>query len=359
MKPLVQLVVLGAGTIGQMVNTFAQYENWDVVMVDPYSDRATVKYDGFDYVRDHTFAPGTYFLNAVPVYDPERVETLVRTVIEKGGHYLDLSEDLFCGDRLYEKFSTHQGNLVMPHCGLAPGMSTVLAAEMTRRFSEVESVTINVGALPLHVDNEYSYYPTWSPDGLVNEYMNPAYVIENGELVRKTPDFLSTFPVIIDGKRYESCQTSGGLGTWVKKPNGIKNLRYRTLRYPGHWDAVYDALTCPYQGNSTVEERKKAQFLEDMKRLRPPEDEKRPDQVVIHIEVQGMTDKGMRTARDTYVINDWSFASAIQITTAFGPLLMIDSHAKKLLPSRYLTQESVILTPGIKASKFFRQIYTK
>jgi len=387
MKPLVQLVVLGGGMIGKTIAYFAEREGWDVVLVDPFLTKEQldtdpifhrsvnggvsshrvdfIQYDGFRYVEDHEFAPGTYFMNTMPVYDPFRVCNLVSRIRSIGGHYLDISEDLSCSLQLEKMNREHRGNLIAPHCGLAPGLSTVIAANMARVYPNLQSIRINVGALPVNVDNPYGYYPTWSPEGLVNEYSNNNLCIENWNRVERVPDFTKTRNVVIEGITYESCATSGGLGTMVRSYAETSpiptSLEYRTLRYPGHWAMIHQILMPdiidleldrPFKTPSfTVSEGGKRELLQVMKDSRAEGTD--ADRVLIHVEVSGRNTSGQnRVSRYTRVVQGRNPFLAIQLTTAFGPLLVIDSHAKKLLPNRYLAQEEIIITDGIEQSPF-------
>jgi saccharopine dehydrogenase-like NADP-dependent oxidoreductase len=55
-------------------------------------------------------------------------------------------------------------------------------------------------------------FVTWSPAGVINEYINDAEVIHNSE--RKMVSSLDGIEVInIEGQEFEAFSTSGGLGT--------------------------------------------------------------------------------------------------------------------------------------------------
>ncbi len=373
MKPMVHLVVLGAGMIGRSIAFWAGREGWDVVIVDPVGFTPItsngqnpkidyVQYDGFAYVRDHIFAKDTYFVNTMPVYDLVKVLDLVYHIQLHGCHYLDISEDLPCSTMIRNEFLDHQGTLIAPHCGLAPGLTTVVAVDMMKKFETVDNVRINVGALPVDVDNDFGYVPTWSPEGLVNEYTNDNQTLIDGEIVVRDPDFLNVDPIIIRGIQYETCPTSGGLGTLVSTVDRnnrldthhyVKNIEYRTIRYPGHWEVIDSYLgnhEYPNPHPDIVKEQK-LRLKNDLMACMTDQDQM--DRVIIHIEVVGTKGKKKVTNRFTRIVDGISPLLAIQTTTALGPLFVIESHARKLLPSRYLPQEDIILTDGIRNSKFF------
>ena len=57
-----------------------------------------------------------------------------------------------------------------------------------------------------------SYYLSWSTNGLINEYCNPADVIYEGEKAKVMP-LEGMEKLIIEGKSYEAFNTSGGCAT--------------------------------------------------------------------------------------------------------------------------------------------------
>jgi saccharopine dehydrogenase-like NADP-dependent oxidoreductase len=97
---------------------------------------------------------------------------------------------------------------------------------------------MRVGALPIHTSNALHYSLTWSTDGLINEYGNVCYGLENGKTVELLPlDDLEE--IKIDGLTYEAFNTSGGIGSLTETYAGrIKKLNYKTIRYPGHCEKM-------------------------------------------------------------------------------------------------------------------------
>ena len=100
---------------------------------------------------------------------------------------------------------------------------------------------MRVGALPKFPSNALNYNLTWSTDGVINEYCEPCEAIVNGQL-RETQPLEELEEFSLDGILYEAFNTSGGLGTLCETLAGkVRNLNYRTIRYPGH-AAIMKAL---------------------------------------------------------------------------------------------------------------------
>ena len=155
-----------------------------------------------------------------------------------GLHYFDLTEDVAVTERIKE-VSQGAEQAFVPQCGLAPGFISIAANELMSRFESIDSVKMRVGALPVNPSNRLKYSLTWSTDGLINEYGNICYGIEQGTKVPLQP--LEGYETIeVDGLLYEAFNTSGGLGTLADTyADRVTTMNYKTLRYPGHCEKIH------------------------------------------------------------------------------------------------------------------------
>lgn len=152
-------------------------------------------------------------------------------------HYFDLTEDVRTTKEIME-LSRTAAVVMAPQCGLAPGFIAVVGASLARQFSRIRSIKLRVGALPKHPTGLLGYAFNWSPEGVVNEYLNDCEVIEGG--VRKWVSPLEWIEkIVIDGHQLEAFTTSGGLGTMCETYEGrVENLDYKSIRYLGHADLM-------------------------------------------------------------------------------------------------------------------------
>ena len=112
---------------------------------------------------------------------------------------------------------------------MRPASSAIVGAHLAERFERVRSIRLRVGALPQHPTGLLGYAFNWSPEGVVNEYLNDCEVIEEGVLKTVSAmEWLET--VYIGGVRLEAFTTSGGLGTMCE-----------TYRRPGREPRLQDA----------------------------------------------------------------------------------------------------------------------
>jgi len=102
--------------------------------------------------------------------------------------------------------------IMAPQCGLAPGFVGIVGADLAARFERVRSLRLRVGALPQHPTVRLGYAFNWSPEGVVNEYLNDCEVIEDG--TRKMVSAMEWVETVhVGGTTLEAFTTSGGLGT--------------------------------------------------------------------------------------------------------------------------------------------------
>lgn len=163
---------------------------------------------------------------------------LTNAAIEAGVHFCDLGGNM---DVVYKQMeldakAKQAGVLILPNCGLAPGMACAIAAGAAKKFSSVDEIHIRVGGLPQHPMPPLNYQLVFSPEGLVNEYLEPAERIHNGEL-QTIASMLDVeeleFPQPLG--KMEAFNTSGGASTLVHMFKGkVKELDYKTIRYKGH-----------------------------------------------------------------------------------------------------------------------------
>jgi saccharopine dehydrogenase-like NADP-dependent oxidoreductase len=156
-----------------------------------------------------------------------------------GLSYFDLTEDVATARQIRAiSNSAARGQIFMPQCGLAPGFVSIVANDLTKAFDRLEAVRMRVGALPQYPSNALRYNLTWSTDGLINEYCNPCEAVRDGKRTELLPlEGLEHF--WLNGVQYEAFNTSGGVGTLCEALDGkLRELDYKTIRYPGHRDLM-------------------------------------------------------------------------------------------------------------------------
>lgn len=164
---------------------------------------------------------------------------LAKAAISVGCNFVDLGGN---NDVVQRELSLHeeakrQNVLVVPDCGLAPGLVSVLTKRLVEELGTVESIGLRVGGLPQKPQLPLNYALVFSVQGLVNEYVEPCTALREGKKVIIPPmQEIEQLEFPIYGN-LEAFTTSGGTSTLPDTYCGkIKNLDYKTIRYPGHRD---------------------------------------------------------------------------------------------------------------------------
>jgi saccharopine dehydrogenase-like NADP-dependent oxidoreductase len=347
------VVVLGAGKIGRMVSHFLVHSGDYRVRVGDVSQAAVASITSklgaaegrrvdfsseteLDAILDGAYA----VVSCAPFHCNPRIAERAKG---KGVHYLDLTEDVAVTQRIKELAAGAKTALI-PQCGLAPGFITICAVHLMAGLREVRDLRLRVGALPRYPSNIFRYNLTWSTEGLINEYCRPCEVVIDGVKCTVPPlEGLETF--VVDGVEYEAFNTSGGLSTLAASLEGaVRNVDYKSIRYPGHNYLLKFLLTDLMMRDHTDELRR------IFERALAATNQ---DQIVIFVTASGKDGDQLvqRTfARTIYhQLIDGQEWSGIQITTAAGVCAVLDLLREGKLPSEgFVKQEDVEFADFIK-----------
>jgi saccharopine dehydrogenase-like NADP-dependent oxidoreductase len=213
----------------------------------------------------------------------------------------------------------------------------------------VDSLRLRVGALPLYPDNRLKYNLSWSTEGLINEYCNPCDAIEDACKVKLLP-LEGLEHLIVNGVEYECFNTSGGLGTLCETFLGkVKELNYKTLRYPGHRDLMSFLI----QDLGLGAHGKRDLFRQLLEESIPQTNQ---DKVVVRVSVTGKQNGLLREVTDTRCVvhrdlrgEPWS---AIQLATASGVCAAVDLFFEGELPDQGFVKQEQVALPLFLSNRF-------
>ncbi len=339
-KPFDSVLVLGLGKVGYLVALLLHETGFRVTGADmqpaPNFPFSVQKLD-VTSVADLTATIKKH--GAVISCLPYHFNLAVAEVAARCGvHYFDLTEDVDT-TRAIRAMSKNATGVMAPQCGLAPGFIAIVGAFLAGKFDKIRSIKLRVGALPRHPTGLLGYAFNWSPEGVVNEYLNDCEVIEDG--VRKWVSPLEwQEKIVINGLQLEAFTTSGGLGTMCDTYHGrVENLDYKSIRYQGHAALMnfflHELLMREDRGNA-------GKILVNAK---PPVSE---DVVYIHASVEGWLAGSL--TREEFVRDYYPVAIAgqkrrtIAWTTAASICAVVEMVAGGVLPDRgFLRQEEISL----------------
>ncbi len=230
------IAVLGLGKIGNLAAKLLHESGFNVTGYDLNSPAEHVPYaiKHIDLTSPEHLTAELAQVDAVLSCLPYHMNILVAKTAHKAGiHYFDLTEDIPTTKAIIELSKTSQG-LMAPQCGLAPGFVGIVGAEQISKFDKCRAIRLRVGALPQNPTGLLGYAFNWSPEGVVNEYLNDCEVIEGG-VIKQVSSMEWHEIIYVDGVKLEAFTTSGGLGTMCETYLGkVANIDYKTMRYPGH-----------------------------------------------------------------------------------------------------------------------------
>ena len=334
-----KIAVLGLGKVGSLTARMLTEAGFQVTGVDTRTLRRTPP---FDVVRaDVTDAAGLPALlkpyDAVISCLPYALNKAVATAAHEDGlHYFDLTEDVPTTRAIRELAKTSEG-VMAPQCGLAPGFVGIVGAHLAGQFETVRTLRMRVGALPQHPTGHLGYAFNWSPEGVVNEYLNDCEVIEEGEHKWVSPmEWIET--LYVGGVKLEAFTTSGGLGTMCETFEGrIENLDYKSMRYPGHVDMMN------FFFHELLMRERRELAGEILTNAKPPVDD---DVVYVHVSAEGLSDDRLNRKEFVRAYYPIEFSddrwTAIAWTTSASACAVIEMVNEGKLPARgFIKQEEI------------------
>lgn len=368
-----KILVLGAGRMGHGAV-------YDLIYNSPDVSAVTVADYDYGKVRELSEQIRNPKLNAVRVDASDKQEIsglmqphdaviscinywynleLSKIAVETKTNFCDLGGNNYIVDAqlALDDEARAAGINIIPDCGLAPGMVSILAMHGAKRFDEIEEIHIRVGGLPQNPRPPLDYQLVFSVEGLINEYIESARVIRNGEVAEiasmtelETLSF-DNFPAL------EAFQTSGGTSTLPDTFLGkIKELDYKTIRYAGHCEkfkTLIDLGLCSSE-EITVDDVKikPRRVFGELLQKKLPADE--PDYVLIRLDFVGIKSGAQKRLRYDIVdkYDKQTELSAMMRTTAFPASIIAQMMAKGEVNMRGATPQE----KAIDSNKFIADL---
>ena len=237
------IIVLGAGMVGSamakdlskvhkvlltdlnyevLLKTKEEFPKIEILQLDVNNDESLNKVlEGKDVV-----------LSAVPGF--LGYKTLEKIIINKK-NVVDIS--FFPENALELNQLARENNVTaIVDCGVAPGMGNVILGYHNETH-KLESFNCLVGGLPKEKKWPFCYKAPFSPVDVIEEYTRPARYVENGNIVVRPP---LTDCELIEFEKIGTLEAfnSDGLRSIIFTMPHIKNMKEKTLRYPGHVEYI-------------------------------------------------------------------------------------------------------------------------
>ena len=280
---------------------------------------------------------------------------LAKLSIETHSHFIDLggNNEIVAQERTLCNKAKKEGVTVIPDNGLAPGLVSVITRDIVTKYDIVEKVNIRVGGIPQDPQPPLNYQIVFSLEGLINEYDEPAMVLDHGKIIQKPS--LTDLEDIQFPSPYENMEafvTSGGCSTLPHTyKDKIGYLDYKTIRYPGHCAMIQPfftlglASTKPLIINDTAI-RPRDIFKELLRRIIPTNGR---DTVLLQVQGTGQ----MNTQKQTWtyqIIDHYDIKnniSAMQRMTGYPVAITADMMLKKEIVKHGVFCPEEIIPPDI------------
>lgn len=263
------IVVLGSGMMGQAIAfDLCNYSRFDDVTIVDKDEQALLSakkilegekinfltinvekaYDVKNLFENYDVA-----ISAIPYgFNYE----LAKMAVETKTHFLDLGGNNGIVEKernLFEQ-ARKQDVTIIPDCGLAPGLVSTITRDIVERMDSVNYVKLRVGGLPVDPKPSLNYQIVFSPNGLINEYMEDAIVLDHGQIIeKKSMTDIETIQFSEPFKEMEAFLTSGGCSTLPHTyKSKIDYLDYKTIRYPGHCEKFKILLDIGLGGEKVI-----------------------------------------------------------------------------------------------------------
>lgn len=344
-----KILVLGAGRMGHgavfdLIHNSVDVERVTVADFDEEKASSVAAAVGSDRVEPRQVNAGSYadVLKLMRGHDSVIScvnywynVSLSKAAIEAGANFCDLGGNNYVVDEqlALDVDAKTAGINIIPDCGLAPGMVSILAMHGAAKFDRVDEIHIRVGGLPQRPEPPLNYQLVFSVEGLINEYIEVARVIRDGKIA-EVPSMTELESLSFEGfPPLEAFQTSGGTSTLPDTFLGrIRELDYKTIRYAGHCERFRTMIDL---GLCSSEE-----IVVDYQKVTPrkvfgsllqehlPADG--PDYVLIRLDFLGTQDGTGRRLRYDIVdkLDETTGMSAMMRTTAFPASIIAQMMAR-------------------------------
>ncbi len=133
---------------------------------------------------------------------------------------------------------------IIPACGLAPGLTNILAMDAADRMEKVDEVHIKVGGVPERPKPPLNYRIVFSFEAVLEEYIRKAAIVKNGRLTEV--DALTGLETISFPQPIGNCECfyTDGLSTLTHTMQGLKEMDEKTIRWPGHVAQIRTLIEC-------------------------------------------------------------------------------------------------------------------
>jgi lysine 6-dehydrogenase len=269
-------------------------------------------------------------------------EYAIYSAINARVNFVDLIFGWRFGQAEINSACRRRGITIIPACGLAPGLTNVLAMAAAERMERVDEVHIKVGGVPEKPKPPLNYRIVFSFKAVLDEYLRKARIVKHGKIV-DVPALsgLETvrFPAPVG--KFE-CFYTDGLSTLIQTIRKAREMDEKTIRWPGHAEQIRTLIECGLLENEPISYNHRpitprdfvSSVLSDRLALG-----KEKDMTLLRVEVSGK--EGGKLTRQRYEMID-HYDSRHETTSMARTTAFPCSIATQILASGRISQRGLI-----------------
>ncbi|MDR3612021.1 MAG: saccharopine dehydrogenase C-terminal domain-containing protein [Candidatus Obscuribacterales bacterium] len=246
-----QIIIFGGGMQGRVIaqNLLERQEKPNVIIADlnkPASMPAGAKFVACDVLQEKQVKTAVAGCDSAVLAVPSEIShEALSNLIKTGIATVDVS---FTPE---PPLSLHQaavanGACCVVDCGVAPGLSHILAASAYAELGGLDFVRILVGGMPQKPTKGFHHAIYFNPHDLVSEYIRPARARKNGADIQPNPmDY--PFDEYVDAELGAlQLFLSDGLRTLLTSFPDVPDMAELTIRWTGHLQTMklLDEIGC-------------------------------------------------------------------------------------------------------------------
>ncbi|GIN84491.1 saccharopine dehydrogenase [Heyndrickxia sporothermodurans] len=163
---------------------------------------------------------------------------VIRAAIKAECHIVDLVGSKFEEKINLDDQAKEAGVLIVPGCGVAPGITNFLVAQGIQMLDEAHEAVMICGGIPRHPLPPLWYQVVFRLESVMGLYTRPATAVENGELIKLPP--ISGLEKLTFPDPVGECEAviTDAHSTAHTLKDKVNKLYEKTVRYAGHWDKM-------------------------------------------------------------------------------------------------------------------------
>ncbi len=244
----------------------------------------------------------------------------------------------------YNEKAKKAGITLVPSCGLAPGITNIVAANGASKLDKADTIQVYVGGNPEKPEPPLYYKTVWSIEGVWTQFMEACRIILDGKpaTVEATTELE---PLEFEGVGNFEAAYTDGLGTLLHTYNypilkGVKNVYEKTMRWPGHYAKIRTFKDCGLLSNQPLEINGSSISPRDYLTalLDPMLKMNNNQRDMVTLRVNAIGEKGGKQTTHTYEMVDYKDTetgiTSMARTTGFTGAIVVDMLGKGMIKDK-------------------------